>query len=89
MSDPLSIAEEEIQHQQAVLREVLDFQPSVLTKTELIRCLGADMEDPLSIEPWKNAIRELHRVSLLRSEGESIYPTLAALAFADLLESWT
>jgi hypothetical protein len=48
----------------------------------------ADLGDPLSIEPWNNAIRELHRVSLLRSEGESIYPTLAALTFARLLETW-
>jgi hypothetical protein len=88
MSEPLSIAEEEIQHQQAVLRAVLDLQPNVFTRTELIRYLGADMEDPLSIEPWSSAIRDLHRVSLLRSEGESIYPTMAAVSFASLIESW-
>lgn len=88
MSEPLSIAEAELQNQQTVLREVLDLQPRVVSRTELIRYLGADLLDPLSIEPWNNAIRELHRVSLLRSEGESIYPTLAALTFADLLETW-
>ncbi len=88
MSDSPSIAEAEARNQQTALREVLDLSPHVLTRTELIRYLGADIGDPLSVEPWSNAIRELHRTGLLRSEGETMYPTMAALAFAELLEDW-
>lgn len=88
MNDVPGIAETEAQNQQTVLREVLDFSPHVLTRIELIRYLGADMDDPLSVEPWSNAIRDLHRASLLRSEGHNIYPTVAALTFAELLEGW-
>lgn len=88
MSDSLGIAETEALNQQTVLREVLNFSPQVLTRTELIRYLGADMENPLSIEPWSNAIRDLQRASLLRFEGEGIYPTLAALIFSELLDGW-
>lgn len=88
MDDSLSIAEAEALTRQTVLREVLDFAPHLLTRYELIRHLGADMHNPLSVEPWSNAIRDLQRSCLLRLEGESICPTLAALAFAELLDGW-
>lgn len=88
MNDLPGIAMAEVQHQQTALREVLDFSPHVLTRTELIRHLGADMDDPMAIEPWSNAIRDLRRAGLLRFEGDSIFPTMAALAFAELLEDW-
>lgn len=88
MSDSHCIAQVEAQHQQTVLREVLDFSPHALSQAELIRHLGADMNDPMSIEPWSNAIRDLHRSGLLRREGDSVLPTMAALAFAELLDGW-
>ncbi len=87
MNAPLSIAEEEVGKERQVLHEVLELHPATLSETELIRVLGADMSDAVGeVEPWKRAIRELCRHGLLRIDGESVFPTMAAVRASELFD---
>jgi hypothetical protein len=82
-----SVGEEEVNREGQALREILAWSPTTLSASELIRTLGADMSDPIgSVEPWRRAIRELGRCGLLRIEGESVFPTAAAIRAYELLE---
>ncbi len=87
MNASLSIADEEIGKERQVLHEILELHPVTLSETELIRVLGADMADAVGeVEPWKRAIRGLCRHGLLRIEGESISPTMAAVRASELFD---
>jgi hypothetical protein len=83
-----SIAEVERRNRQTVLQEVLELLPNVVSEAELVQALGADPSNPQQVEPWRIAIRELGRCGLLRIDAKSVYPTLAALSFAELSEEW-
>jgi hypothetical protein len=86
MSARQSIAMEERGQEREVLREVLEQHPAVLSEGELIRAVGGNPADSRESEPWERAIRELGRQGLLRLEGETVFPTLAALCAEGLLE---
>jgi hypothetical protein len=77
---------EEWTQEREVLREVLEQHPTVLSEAELIRALGGNLADALDIEPWERAIRELGRQGLIRLDGETVFPTLAALCAEELLQ---
>jgi len=77
---------EEWTQEREVLREVLEQHPTVLSEAELIRALDGNLSDALEAEPWQRAIRELSRQGLLRVDGETVFPTLAALCAEEMLE---
>jgi hypothetical protein len=60
----------------AVLARILFLHPTHLTETELLLSLFA--EGP-GVDAYERAIRDLVSVGLLRLDGESILPTLAAI----------
>ncbi len=86
MSARQSIAEEEWRQERVVLREVLEQHPALLSEVELIRAVGGNLAYARESEPWERAIRELSRQGLLRVDGETVFPTLAALCAEGLLE---
>ncbi len=69
-----------------MLLEVLELFPTVLTVDELIRARITNPSDPGEVEPLRRAILELCRHGLLRLDGESIFPTLAAVRTYQLLD---
>lgn len=71
--------EHDAQVQEAVLDVVLDHHPTVLTEAEIVRDFASGEADNV-----ERAIRDLVAGGLLRREGESVFPTRAALHFASL-----
>ncbi len=65
---------DDVRAQRAVLGFVLEEHPALLAVSEIERELGPG-------DATERAMRDLDRVGLLRSEGETILPTRAALHF--------
>lgn len=84
MNGRRSAAEEEIERERCVLLEVLELFPAVLTVDELIRARVSPLDGETNVQ--KQAIRELCRHGLLRLDGESIYPTMAAIRTYQMFE---
>jgi hypothetical protein len=75
MQDKVSTTERDDQRSQsAVLEFVLSEPPGLLTQRDLI----LELKDPDEVT---RAVRDLTAAGLLRCEGESVYPTLAAVRF--------
>lgn len=70
----------------AVVRQLLEVHPVLLTKPELIRELAG--EDPPFAErdAIERAVRDLGGVGLLHVNGEFVVPTRAALHLSELLD---
>jgi hypothetical protein len=64
--------EEDALYEQAVLRQVLTSQPTILRLCDLIRELGTR-------DAVERAVRELTKVGLLHRQGECVLPTPAAV----------
>lgn len=67
--------------QAAVLARVLWLHPTHLTETELLLSLFAEGPE---VEAFERAVRDLVSVGLLRLEGGSILPTLAAIEAGEI-----
>lgn len=81
-------AQDDAIKEEELLRQVIDLHPTLLTEPELLRLMGADPDGPpMESDAYRRAIRELRRYGLLRSEGEVIAATLAALYFAELFDA--
>lgn len=74
MHDHRTPAREDLRTQSGVLTLVLCEHPTLLTAAEIAREVGQD-------DATERAMRELDAVGLLRREGETVYPTRAALHF--------
>jgi hypothetical protein len=75
MQDIVSTTERDDQRfQTAVLEFVLGQPVGLLTRRDLI----LELKDPDSV---RRAVRDLSAAGLLRCEGESVLPTLAAVRF--------
>jgi hypothetical protein len=68
-------------HEAAVLARVLWLHPTHLTERELLLSLLAEGPE---VDAYERAIRDLVSVGLLRLEGESILPTLAAIEAGEI-----
>lgn len=66
-------------YQQAVLRHVFDWQPTVLRLCDLVRELSPNPRDFGSRDDVERAVRDLTKVGLLHRQGECILPTPAAV----------
>lgn len=88
MSTVRHLADEDESREWAVLTEVLRLHPTNLTIAELARLVGADRSDSFSeVDGWRRAIRELCHYGLLRQEGQTVSPTIAAVRFSELFEA--
>jgi hypothetical protein len=67
--------------QAAVLARILFLHPTHLTETELLLSLFAEGSE---VDAYERAVGDLVSVGLLRREGESILPTLAAIEAGEI-----
>jgi len=68
-------------HEAAVLARILWLHPTHLTERELLLSLFAEDDQ---VDAYERAIRDLVSVGLLRLEGDSILPTLAAIEAGEI-----
>lgn len=66
-------------YEQAVLRHILDWQPTVLRLEDLIREVSPDPREFSDRDDVERAVRDLIKVGLLYREGECVLPTTAAV----------
>lgn len=70
--------------EEAVLRHVLDWQPTVLRMSDLLREVSPDPREFSHRDGVERAVRELVKVGLLHRQGECVLPTTAAV----YVEGW-
>jgi len=69
-------------YEAAILGRILWLHPTHLTERELLLSVFAEGAE---VDACERAVRDLVSVGLLRMEGESILPTLAALEAGEIL----
>jgi hypothetical protein len=79
-------AAEDAATESAILRQVLELHPVLVTATELTRELGGESPDFADQDAIERAIRDLAGAGLLRHHGDLLMPTRAALRFSELLD---
>lgn len=80
--EAVSAAEQEdLRDQHGLLALVLHHHPTILTTTEL----NGQMSLNVDALRFGEALRILEGAGLLRREGESVFPTIAALTFERLM----
>jgi hypothetical protein len=62
-------------YEEAVLRHVLSWQPTILRMSDLIREVAKDPDDFGSRDDVSRAVRDLTKAGLLHRLGECILPT--------------
>jgi hypothetical protein len=68
-------------YQQAVLRHVFDWQPTILRLCDLVRELSSSPGEFSGQDAVTRAVRDLTKVGLLYRQGECVLPTpMAAYA---------
>ncbi len=65
--------------EEAVLRHIIDWQPTILRLEDLIREVSPDPREFAHRDGVQRAVRDLIKVGLLFREGECILPTTAAI----------
>ena len=70
----------------AVLRQVLDLHPVLMTLAELIREVGGESPGFAERDAIERAVRDLTRTGLLHGQETFVVPTRAALRFSELLD---
>jgi hypothetical protein len=65
--------------EQAVLRHILDWQPTILRLEDLIREVSPDPREFAHRDGVQRAVRDLVKVGLLFREGECVLPTTATV----------
>jgi hypothetical protein len=66
-------------YEQAVLRHIFDWQPTILRLCDLIREVSPDPDDFSGTDAVKRAVRDLTKVGLLHRQGECVLPTPSAV----------
>jgi hypothetical protein len=67
------------EYEEAVLRHVLSWQPTILRLCDLIRDLARDPREFGHRDGVEEAVRDLTKVGLLHRQGECVLPTPAAV----------
>lgn len=65
--------------QQAVLRHILDWQPTILRLEDLIREVSPDPREFAHRDAVARAVRDLAKVGLVHQQGECVLPTPATV----------
>ena len=79
MHDKATSATADGDYEEAVLRHVLNWQPTILRLCDLIRELARDPSEFGHRDGVKEAVRDLIKVGLLHRQGECVLPTPAAV----------
>lgn len=66
-------------YEEAVLRHVFDWQPTILRLCDLIREVSAEPSNFRDRDAVERAVRELTKVGLLHRQGECVLPTPSAV----------
>jgi hypothetical protein len=66
-------------YEDAVLRHILNWQPTILRICDLIRELAKDPREFGQRDDVQQAVRNLIKVGLLHRQGECVLPTPAAV----------
>ena len=66
-------------YEEAVLRHVLNWQPTILRLCDLIRELARDPREFAHRDAVREAVRDLTKAGLLHRQGECVLPTPAAV----------
>jgi hypothetical protein len=72
-------AEEDDLYEQAVLRHVLYWQPTILRMADLLREVRPIPSDTVPRDAVERAVRELVKVNLLHRHGDCVLPTSTAV----------
>lgn len=83
-ANPTAAPCEDGDYEAAVLRHVLDWQPTILRLEDLIREISPDPREFSHRDDVQRAVRELVKVGLLHRQGECVLPTPAAI----YVEGW-
>jgi hypothetical protein len=65
--------------EEAVLRHILDWQPTILRLEDLIREVSPDPREFAHRDGVARAVRDLAKVGLLHRQGECVLPTPMAV----------
>jgi hypothetical protein len=84
--DSLTPASEDAATESAVLQQVLDFHPVLVTAAELVREVGGESPGFAEQDAIERAMRDLIGAGLLHEHGHFLIPTRAALRFNELLD---
>jgi len=84
--DSWTPAAEDAATESAVLQQVLDFHPVLVTAAELVREVGGESPGFAERDAIERAIRDLTGAGLLHSHDTFVLPTRAALRFSELLD---
>jgi len=84
--DSRGTAAEDARFEAEALRQLLELHPAQVTVEELARELGADTEVFEQRDAVERALRELVGSGLAHRNGDFVFPSLAALRFAELLD---
>jgi len=84
--DSLTPATEDLATESAVLQQVLDFHPVLVTAAELMREVGGESPGFAEVDALERAVRDLIGAGLLHEHGKFVIPTRAALRFNELLD---
>jgi hypothetical protein len=84
--DSWTPAAEDAATESAVLRQILDFHPVLVTVAELVRELGGESPDFAERDAIERAVRDLIGTGLLHGHDGFLLPTRAALRFNELLD---
>ena len=79
MHDKATSASADAHYEEAVLRHVLNWQPTILRLCDLIRELARDPREFAHRDAVSEAVRDLTKVGLLHRQGECVLPTPAAV----------
>lgn len=86
IDDSLTPATEDLGTESAVLQQILNFHPVLVTAAELTREVGGESPGFAEVDAIERAVRDLIGVGLLHEHGEFVIPTRAALRFDELLD---
>ena len=76
---PTSALADDDSYQQAVLRHVFDWQPTILRLSDLVREVSVNPGDFADRDAVERAVRDLIKVGLLHRQGECVLPTPTAV----------
>ena len=76
---PTSALADDDSYQQAVLRHVFDWEPTILRLSDVVREVAADPRDFGDRDAVERAVRDLTKVGLLHRQGECVLPTTTAV----------
>ncbi|HEU4392560.1 MAG TPA: hypothetical protein VFR04_02860 [Solirubrobacterales bacterium] len=79
-------AAEDAATESAVLQQVLELHPVLVTVAELVREIGGESPDFARRDAIERAVRDLTAVGLLHHHDAFVMPTRAALRFNELLD---